>query len=630
MKLLLSRSTVQLVLVITIFSGTSWAQDGAALYHQRCAVCHDASSSDRVPDRSAVQQMSSASIVKVLETGVMRMVAGSLAPAERDAIAEYLTGKPPHAKAEAAVPPQAGLCKSPSRSFSVDPNAPQWNGWGVDGYNRRFQPAAMAGISAADVPRLKLKWAFGFEGDTLAYSQPTVVGGRVFVGSEHGEVFSLDAATGCVHWSFQAESAVRTAPTLGGLPGKDPASYAVYFGDQRGSVYALDAATGRLLWKVDADPHPLTYITGAPKLSSGRLYVPVASGEENASIDPHYECCTFRGSVVALDAETGTQMWKTYVIAESPRPTHKSSVGTQLWGPSGVGIWSSPTIDAERKVLYVGTGNSYSEPMAPMGDALVALDLNTGKVVWFRQMMAADTWNSSCQMMSIGNCPEDAGPDFDFGSSPILASLPGGHRELVAGQKSGMVSALDPDHEGKVMWQVRVGEGGTRGGVEFGPAADDDKAYVAVSDSARKLEETTINGEKLKKWIVDPTKGGGLFAIRLSTGEKVWQTAAPKNGCENRTNCGPAQSAAVSVIPGVVFSGSVDGHLRGYSTADGHIVWDFDTVRDYTTVNGVAAHGGSLDGPGPTIASGMLYVNSGYSKAGMPGNVLLAFSVEGK
>lgn len=616
------------VVVITSF-GASWAQDGAALYRQRCAVCHEASSSDRVPDRSALQQMPSASIVKALETGVMRMVAGSLSPAERDAIAEYLTGSAPHAKANGPVHPQVGLCGSPSKSFSVDPSAPQWNGWGVDGHNGRFQPAAMAGISAADVPRLKLKWAFGFEGDTLAYSQPTIVGGRVFVGSEHGEVFSLDAGTGCIKWSFQAESAVRTAPTVGALPGNEPAKYAVYFGDQRGSVYAVDAAAGQLLWKAHADPHPLALVTGAPKLWAGRVYVPVASGEENASIDPHYECCSFRGSVVAFDAETGTQVWKTYVIAESPQPTHKSKVGTQLWGPSGAGIWSSPTIDPERKVLYVGTGNSYSEPMATMGDALVALDLNTGKIAWFRQMMAADTWNSSCQV-SFGNCPETEGPDFDFGSSPILVSLPGGHRALVAGQKSGIVSALDPDNGGKVLWQVRVGEGGTRGGVEFGPAADDDKAYVAVSDAVRRLEETNINGERLKRWIPDPTKGGGLFALRLSTGEKVWQTAAPKTGCQNRTNCSPAQSAAVSVIPGVVFSGSVDGHLRGYSTGDGQILWDFDTVRDYTTVNGVAAHGGSLDGPGPTIAGGMLYVNSGYGKAGMPGNALLAFSVDGK
>ena len=630
MKSTILRLTLLSATIVIAGSQSSWAQDGAALYHQRCAACHDSGSSDRVPARSVLQQMSPESVVRVLETGVMRMVAGSMTPAERDAVAQYLTGKAPHANADAAVHPQVGLCDSAQKNFAADWGAPQWNGWGVDAQNRRFQPAAMAGLSAADVSRLKLKWALGFEGDTLAYGQATIVGGRVFVGSEHGEVFSLDASTGCVHWAFQAESAVRTAPTVEALPGTDPAKYAAYFGDQRGTVYAVDVSTGRMLWKARADSHPLAYITGAPKLWGGRVYVPVASGEENASIDPHYECCTFRGSVVAFDAATGNQIWKTYVIADAPRHTQKSKVGTQLWGPSGGGIWSSPTIDTERKVLYVGTGNSYSAPMAPTGDALVAMDLNTGKIVWFRQMMSQDTWNSSCQAKSLGNCPEDEGPDFDFGSSPILVSLPGGHRALVAGQKSGIVSALDPDKKGKLLWQTRVGEGGTRGGIEFGPAVDDQNMYVAVSDSVRKLEEKTINGETLKTWVVDPTKGGGLFALRLSSGEKVWHAEAPKWACENRPNCGPAQSAAVSVIPGVVFSGSVDGHLRGYSTSDGHILWDVDTVRDYTTVNGVAARGGSLDAPGATIAGGMLYVNSGYGKAGMPGNALLAFSVDGK
>jgi polyvinyl alcohol dehydrogenase (cytochrome) len=267
--------------------------------------------------------------------------------------------------------------------------------------------------------------------------------------------------------------------------------------------------------------------------------------------------------------------------------------------------------------------------MAKTGDAIVALDLNTGKIIWCQQMTGSDTYNRACGV-SFGNCPEDEGPDFDFGSSSILVSLPGGRRALVAGQKSGVVSALDPDHEGKILWQTRIGEGGIRGGIEFGPAADNEKVYAAINDSVRRMEETNVNGATLKRLILDPTKGGGLFALRLSTGEKVWEAPAPKSGCANRTDCSPAQSAAISVIPGVVFSGSEDGHLRAYSTADGRILWDVDTVRDYTTVNGVAAHGGSLDGPGPTIVAGLLYVNSGYQKAGMPGNVLLAFSVDGK
>jgi polyvinyl alcohol dehydrogenase (cytochrome) len=608
------------------------AQDGAALYRQRCAVCHEGGASDRAPDRSILQRFPSASIVRTLETGAMREVVGSLTPGERDAIATYLTGKAPNPLANEVARPVAGMCAPLATNFIVMPGAPQWNGWSVDVQNHRSQPAAMAGLSAADVPRLKVKWAFGFDGDTLTFSQPSIVGGRLFVGSEQGKVFSLDAATGCIQWSFQAESSVRTSITIAALPGpgEAPVKYASYFGDQRGNAYALDAATGHLLWKVRADPHPQARITGSPQLWSGRLYVPVSSAEEVAAIDPHYECCRFRGSVLVLDAATGAQIWKTYLVDETPHPSGKNKVGTQFWGPSGLAVWSAPTLDPQHKVLYVGTGNNYSSPATTASDAIVALDMDTGKLLWSRQVTPGDTYNSSCRS-STENCPEIGGPDFDFGSSPILVSLPGGHRALIAGQKSGVVYALDPDDSGKILWQVRVSAGGVNGGVQWGPAADDDKAYVAVSDVTRTRHEVVINGQKLITRTLDPSKGGGLFALRLATGEKIWQTPAPKSSCENRPNCSPAQSAAVSLIPGVVFSGALDGHLRAYVTEDGRIAWDFDTVRDFTTVNGVPARGGALDGAGPTVVGGVVYANSGYGRYGaMPGNVLLAFSVDGK
>jgi polyvinyl alcohol dehydrogenase (cytochrome) len=382
--------------------------------------------------------------------------------------------------------------------------------------------------------------------------------------------------------------------------------------------------------KVQADSHPQARITGSPQLWHGRLYVPVSSAEEVATIDPHYECCRFRGSVVALNAETGAQVWKTYAIDEAPHPTTKSALGTQFLGPSGVAIWSAPTLDPEHKVLYVGTGNSYSDPTVTTSDAILALDMDTGRILWSRQLTPEDAYNSSCRT-TLESCPKSKGPDFDFGSSPILVSLPGGHRALVAGQKSGIVYALDPDNAGKLLWQVRLGQGGLNGGVQWGPAVDADNAYVAVSDVARTRHETTINGQKMVTRTLDPSKGGGLFALRLSTGEKVWQTLPSKSACQDRPNCSPAQSAAVTAIPGVVFSGSMDGHLRAYATEDGRVIWDFDTVRDFTTVNGVPGRGGALDGPGPAIAGGILYVNSGYGRSGaMPGNMLLAFSVDGK
>jgi polyvinyl alcohol dehydrogenase (cytochrome) len=630
MKCLILARTLLFALIVASASQTSWAQDGAALYRQHCAVCHEGGTSDRAPDRSILRYMSPTSIARILETGVMREMAGSLTPAQRDAIAAYLTGSAPSVKSDAVPRSPIGLCPASSKSFSVEPSAPQWNGWSVDLLNHRFQLAAMAGISATEVPRLKLKWAFGFEGDFLAFSQPTVVGETLFVGSQQGKVFSLDARSGCLRWSFQAETAVRTAVTIGPFSGKQSANYAAFFGDQRGAVYAVDAATGHLLWKVQADSHPQARITGSPQLWHGRLYVPVSSAEEVAAVDPHYECCRFRGSVVALNAKTGAQVWKTYAIDEAPHPTTKSALSTQFLGPSGVAIWSAPTLDPEHKVLYVGTGNSYSDPTVTTSDAILALDMDTGKILWSRQLTPEDAYNSSCRT-TLESCPKSKGPDFDFGSSPILVSLPGGHRALVAGQKSGIVYALDPDNAGKLLWQVRLGEGGLNGGVQWGPAVDAGNAYVAVSDVTRTRHETTINGQKMVTRTLDPSKGGGLFALRLSTGEKVWQTLPPKSACQDRPNCSPAQSAAVTAIPGAVFSGSMDGHLRAYSAEDGRVVWDFDTVRDFTTVNGVPGRGGALDGPGPAIADGILYVNSGYGRYGaMPGNVLLAFSVDGK
>jgi len=368
------------------------------------------------------------------------------------------------------------------------------------------------------------------------------------------------------------------------------------------------------------DSHPAAVITGTPTFYDGRLYVPVASREEAYAIASAYQCCTFRGSVVALDGATGKQIWKTYTISEEARPTKKNKVGTQLLGPSGAGIWSTPTVDVKRRLLYVTTGDNYSDPPTTRSDAFLAMDLESGKILWSRQMTVADAFTLACRMLDTTNCPDSNGPDFDFGAPPILVSLQNGRRALVAGQKSGIVHAIDPDKDGEVIWQTRIGKGGGLGGIEWGSATDQSRIYVALSDIAF----PTSSRKEL-----DPKPGGGMFALSLEKGERIWHTPPP--GCGDRKRCSPAQSAAVSAITGAAFSGSVDGHLRAYSTKDGSILWDFDTVGPYKTVNGVEASGGSLDGAGPAIGGGMLFVNSGYPVFGaMPGNVLLAFSVDGK
>ena len=599
------------------------APDGAELYKRSCAQCHD-NGTNRAPNRDSFKALAPERVLSAMETGSMVTMANNRTAAERRAIAEFLTGKSLNNPLVTA-PPQAAMCTAAGRSErtgpteTFNPNAgPRWTGWGQNTSNTRFQDGAGAGLTASDVPKLKLKWAFAFPGDLQSYAQSTIAGGRVFVGSWGGKVYSLNAATGCIHWFFDAGQGVRSAISVGRVGNRDIA----VFGDAQANLYALDAATGRLLWKTDVDDFPVGRISGSPTLYNGRIYVGIASGEEASGANPTYECCKFRGSVVSVDADTGKTLWKTYMLDE-PKPTKKNAVGTQLWGPSGAPVWSAPAIDAKLNRLYVTTGNNYSDPTSPTSDAFLALDMDSGKILWSKQMTEKDAYTAACRLPDKTNCADSNGPDFDFSSSPILVSLANGRRLLLAGQKSGIVHALDPDKGGEVLWQTRVGRGGTMGGVQWGSAADQSNIYVALSDIGRVMLNYSNSTD------ADPKQGGGMFALRLEDGERVWYTPPP--GCGTRQRCSPAQSAAVSAIPGVAFSGSVDGHMRAYSTKDGAIIWDVDTIRSYETVNGVAGRGGSIDGPGPSIGGGLVIFNSGYPTAGgTPGNVLLAFSVDGK
>jgi polyvinyl alcohol dehydrogenase (cytochrome) len=591
-------------------------QSGAALYAQHCASCHDAGDQQsRVPNRSALQLMAFEHVLGIITSGSMADMTRGRTADERKAIASFVTGRsgsdpPPIVGNEAAA-----VCANRPLRFAGLLEGPRWNGWGADLNNSRFQPLEMARLTPDQVPRLQLKWAFGFPGVSSAIAQPTVIGGVLFVGGADRKLHALDAETGCTLWTFTTDAPVRTAVTFGPLSDTD--QFAVYFGDVRANAYAVNATTGALVWKKKVEDHPAARVTGTPTLFSGLLYVPVSSIEEATGSRPTYECCTFRGSVVALDAATGRQIWKAYTIPEAPHPTSKNAAGIQLYGPSGASVWSSPTIDVQRDALYVATGNSYSNPAADTSDAIVAFDLKTGQMLWHRQATPKDSYVVACYGADKTNCPEDHGPDHDFGQSPILVSLHDGRRMLVIGQKSGVVHAFGPDEQGKPLWQTRVGKGGPLGGMEWGSAADQDRIYVANSD-VRFLRDGTRR--------LDPTQGGGLFALNLSDGSVTMQV--PPVSCGDREQCSPALSAAVTVIPGVVFAGGVSGYLRAYATDDARLLWEFNTARDHATVNGVSGHGGAIDGPGPVIVDGMLYVNSGYAQwSGVPGNVLLAFGI---
>lgn len=579
---------------------TESAVSGEAIYTTKCASCHEVGAAPFL-NHAVLRAAAPEYILYMLNAGAMHKQGDALSTAQRVAVAEYITGKP-----LSAPTPAAHCATQAPGNFS----GPQWNGWGADLENSRFQPADQAGLTAAQVPQLKLKWAFGFPGGFAAYSQPVVVGGRVFVSDPLGGVYALDASTGCAYWKFQAAAAVRTAVSIG--PGD-----LAYFGDLRANVYAVNAITGKLVWKRTVSDHPYARVTGTPRLYNGRLYVPVASREEWMSADPHYECCTFRGILAALDATTGKEVWRTYTIPDAPKPTRKGPNGVQLWGPSGGGMWSSPTIDEDHQLLYIGVGDNYSDPATSLSDAIIAVDLKTGKIVWSNQITPGDTFNTGCFQKDTSNCPAKVGPDFDFGSSLILRKLADGRRVLIASQKSGVVFGLDPDKKGAILWQTTIGKGGVLGGIEWGVAADSELVYVALSDVAFGAAPDGVG--------LDPKIGGGLFALRVATGEKLWVASPAAAGCVV-SRCSPAQSAAVTAIAGAVFSGADDGHLRAYASADGKVIWDFDTLREFDAVNKSAAHGGSLDGGGPAVAGGMLFVNSGFGSVfGIPGNVLLAF-----
>ena len=607
------RHAAFLAILVAVFSVSAAAQTaGERVYRERCSGCHDQTTA-RIPPKASLQKMPATRILRVLDFGVMMNVAYPLRRDEREAVAKYLGTDAPD-----AAPPASAFCSDRTVRLKAD-TTEGWNGWSPTQSNTRFQSAAGAGLTADRVSRLELKWAFAFDGDVSAFNQPTVVGAYAFVGSAGGTVYALNTATGCIHWTFQANGPVRSSILAVKRLGKD----ALIFSDLVGWTYALDVTSGQQIWKARPEEHEAARLTGAAVEQNGIVFIPVASWEESRALGPEYACCTFRGSLVALRTSDGKQVWKAYMIDGPATPMGTTSKGTKIFGPSGAGIWAAPTIDTRRGLVYVATGDNYSTPPTKTSDALMALDIATGRIRWTKQITSGDAYNSACGNNS-GNCPAENGPDYDFGSSAMLVRA-NGRDLLVAGQKSGVVTAVDPDRNGEIVWQVRVGKGGVNGGVQWGMASDGQRIFAAVSDVGR-APNTSTDPASLTRFILSPTTGGGLTALATADGKKLWNVQPPP--CSNQApGCSPAQSAALTAIPGVVFSGSLDGHLRAFDAGSGKVIWDVDTARDYDAVNGVKGRGGSLDGPGAVVAGGMLFVNSGYSRfGGMPGNVLLAFA----
>ncbi len=525
---------------------------GEPIFRDKCATCHEPAV-DRAPDRQQLNARSPEEVYDALTVGAMKPVGDAMTPAEIYGVVRFLTGKSP--TPQTAQGPDPNVCRVHG---PLQPAGPRWNGWGRDLANSRFQPNP--GLNAADIPRLKVKWAFSYPG--TKNTQPLVFGDRLFVASLAGKLYSLDAATACVHWRYDFRGGARASMSIGKHP---------------------DAASG---------------------------YVPLSASEESQGNVATYNCCTFIGTVVALDARTGRPIWKQAILNEKPRPTRLNPAGTQMYGPAGGAIWSAPTIDAKRGQLYVATGDSYTEVDHPTSDAVLAMDLKTGKIRWTTQVLANDNFMSGTINGPLG----ERGPDYDFGSSPNLVRLANGRELVITGNKSSIVYAMDPD-TGRMVWETpKLGSGGTSGGVEWSTATDGRRVYAPLVDS--------------------PTTGRpGLVALDTATGREVWRVDTPKDlPCNVPSGrCRPGISQAATVIPGAIFVGVLDGRLRAYATADGKPIWTFDTTTPRDTVNGVKqAPGGYLDMGGPVVAGGRLYVHSGYNGSAGANNLLLAFSVDGK
>ena len=595
-------------------------------YELVCSSCHDNRSEESLaPSRQAMRHMVPERVLEALNNGPMTVFAKEFSEDEKRAMAELVTGKPFGGTVDRTAAAMSNQCPNPL--VLDDPfGKPAWNGWMPDPTNGyRYQPREAAGLTADDLPNLKLKWAFAFPGAaSTAWAQPTVVGGAVFMGSDNNFVYAVDAETGCVYWSYEARGQVRTAVSIGEVTDIEGARYAAYFGDYMGYVTAVNAETGEELWSLLPEDHQAAKITGPPTLDpspDGDLYVGVSSWEQMPGRHITYECCKFQGSLTAIDVNTGEPVWKTYTMPERPKPLKRNSAGTQLYGPAGAAIWNAPTLDLELRRVYATAGTCYISEFFDKrvgfdGGACVsvtAFDMDTGERLWATQLVPMDRHPGGCgrepEELRL-NCPGYVSdPDDDPSGSPVLFTAKDGKRMIIQGQESGRITALDPDNEGAILWIAQAGDEMATMNGGFGGAFDGEYYYKPLP-----FEDGT----------------GAVAAIRPSDGSRAWYTTLEKPvDCDPEAyECSSANWSSATVIPGAVLTGSWDGVMRAYASGSGEIIWEYPTRQRFEAVNGVPAFGGGIGGSAPTIVDGMMFVGSGYAiLGGTPGNVLLAFGL---
>lgn len=583
---------------------------GADLFAQNCAVCHLHGVAG-APSKTLLSQMPPAAIYNALTRGAMVGQGARLSDDERKRVVAFLAGDAPMA-------PSHPLLRCETPLWRDQPVPAGTTAWGVDAHNSRSLGTESALLSKSEVESLRLDWSFVFADSIKVRSQPVVVGGALFVAGQDGTVFALDAVSGCVFWTFHAAAEIRGAVAYGAESGQSSAR--LYFGDVFANVYSLDARTGTLQWKVRIDDQATARIVGSVLLAGDHLYVPVGSwGEEIAAASSDFACCTFRGSMVALDRRSGTLVWKRYTIPDVPTLHQSRSGGKALYGPAGASIWSSPTYDATRDMLYFATGDNFSFPADGNSDAIFALRGADGRLVWKNQVTTGDAYNDGCLGgQRRANCPEHFGPDIDFSAPPILIS--GKKKQiLVAGQKSGDAYGFEPD-TGRVIWHIRISNDPNpwSGGIWFGMVAQYERLIVPIVSFPVVTSPGAVVESEEEHFL--PATINGLQALDPLSGKRLWHSTIP-SGCQKGT-CQSIMMAPLG-IPGMIFAGTMDGVMRAYDERTGAVVWQFDTATQFMARNGDEAKGGILNGAGVVaVAQRHLYVISS--------NVLLALSPQTK
>ncbi len=591
--------------------------EGAALYAANCADCHENPDLKRAQPLERLALLSPAQVSFAMSNGIMKAQANDLSLGEQLEITTFIAG-------ERVVwsPDPGAYCggREPADATGTMDLTPRFQRWAVDARATAALAEGASTIRSENVSDLSLAWAFGLPDVTNARSQPVITADTLFVAATSGHLFALDRHTGCIRWHRTLPAPPRTALTLGKAQGQPT----LFFGDMEAHVNAVAAENGAGLWRHDAGITKHTLLTGAVVQHQDRLIVPASLYEVGLAANPEYECCVSHGGVLMLDAETGDRLWTT-PMTETATRQGQTDVGTRSWGPSGVAVWSTPTVDVERGLIYLGTGQNTSLPTTGYSDSVLALHLDTGVIAWHFQAIAGDAYNLACDRNPPGpNCPKWRGPDHDIGAAVVITKDAEGRDRLIVGQKSGDVYALDPDRKGALIWQKRVGAGSALGGIHWGLAVADGVIYAPVADPPYPLPNYR--------------PAPGLYALSVENGELLWE-APVQRGCETnlyeyfgRTELYPdcsfffGLSAPPLVVNDLVLAAALDGRLRAFSRETGDVLWETDTYRGFETVNGVPAHGGAIDVAGVQVAGDLLYVQSGYGQFGqLPGNALLAY-----